>query len=454
MDGTLDGIGTPAPDTLLAAAAGAAPAAGKRADFGSIRLTGRDVTALLWCGEMYGIRSDLLADLLGTSGDVVRRLHLRWRRAALAETGRLGPGPSWCWLTRTGLDACGLGYDAKQPALGRLRHVHATARVRLALGRWAPYRDGGAWWRSERHLRWRIGGGVGRRGHVPDGEMLWPATAASFAGQVWAVEVELTAKTENRTASIMTELLNRTADYGDELASEPRMACAVCAGRGGGATGRVAGRGGVSGGLGGAGGGVGDLAGAHGRYDLAPARAVSPPAPVFSLPGVDALRRSNPLGFTRRRLRLRAAFQVDPEAVTTAVLTATLVPFVQAIAAQAGQDVYAAIRRLLSRDKRQDLDGDPQQRRLFRLVEQSSGTAILVPRRLPGSAARQLAAMRMSDPAIAGAELLWDPGRERWLAYPGAGDTRNEPLLWDGHAWRPLPGRGRVSRGHRAEPSA
>lgn len=67
---------------------------------------------------------------------MVRRLHLRWRRAGLAETGRLGPGPSWCWLTRTGLDACGLGYDAKQPALGRLRHIHATGRVRVRHGRW------------------------------------------------------------------------------------------------------------------------------------------------------------------------------------------------------------------------------------------------------------------------------------------------------------------------------
>jgi hypothetical protein len=34
--------------------AGAAPSDGRRADAGVIRLTGRDVAGLLWCGEMYG----------------------------------------------------------------------------------------------------------------------------------------------------------------------------------------------------------------------------------------------------------------------------------------------------------------------------------------------------------------------------------------------------------------
>lgn len=221
MDGTLREAAGGA-GGLLDGLAGAAPLSGRRADAGVIRLTGRDVAALLWCGQMYGIRSDLLADLLGVSGDVVRRVHLRWRRAHLAETGRLGPGPSWCWLTRAGLDACGLAYDARQPALGRLRHIHATGCVRLALERWPAWRDGGARWRGERHLRWRIGGGVGRRGHVPDGEVVWPGTAGSFGGQVWAVEVELTAKTQDRTAAIMAELLGRASDYGEESARPAR----------------------------------------------------------------------------------------------------------------------------------------------------------------------------------------------------------------------------------------
>jgi hypothetical protein len=70
-----------------------------------VQLTGRATRALVWCGDMYGICADLLADLLGVSGDVVRQLHARWRRSGLAGTARLGPGPVWCWLTQAGLEA-------------------------------------------------------------------------------------------------------------------------------------------------------------------------------------------------------------------------------------------------------------------------------------------------------------------------------------------------------------
>jgi len=53
---------------------------------------------------MYGARADLLAGLVGVNVAAVRTLHMRWRRAGLAETGSLGPGPVWCWLTRAGLE--------------------------------------------------------------------------------------------------------------------------------------------------------------------------------------------------------------------------------------------------------------------------------------------------------------------------------------------------------------
>lgn len=181
-----------------------------------MQLTERDIRALVWCGEMYGIRADLLAELLGVSGDVVRQLHARWRRAGLAETARLGTGPVWCWLTRAGLEGCGLPYAAYRPPLGRLRHVHAVGSVRVALEGWDAYAEAGAYWRGERRLRWRLGGGAGRRGHVPDGEVMWPDSAPHYAGETWGVEVELTGKTVPRTAGIMAALLSRDADYGDD----------------------------------------------------------------------------------------------------------------------------------------------------------------------------------------------------------------------------------------------
>jgi hypothetical protein len=43
----------------------------------------------------------------------------------------------------------------------------------------------------------------------------WPDGApVAFAGECWAIEAELTAKTVARTAAIMQEILTRTGDYG------------------------------------------------------------------------------------------------------------------------------------------------------------------------------------------------------------------------------------------------
>ena len=93
--------------------------------------------------------------------------------------------------------------------------------VRLALEAVPLYRGAGAYWRSERRLRARLGGRLGRRDHLPDGEVHWPDAGpgtglapVAWAGECWAVEAELTPKTVTRTAAIMRELLARTGDYG------------------------------------------------------------------------------------------------------------------------------------------------------------------------------------------------------------------------------------------------
>jgi hypothetical protein len=55
----------------------------------------------------------------------------------------------------------------------------------------------------------------------------------AWAGECWAIEVELTAKTVSRTTAIMRELLARTGDYGCPAAEarvagqQPRHARAV-----------------------------------------------------------------------------------------------------------------------------------------------------------------------------------------------------------------------------------
>ncbi len=178
----------------------------------------QDGTGLAYIAEMYGLQLDQLTELLGLTVRQARAVASRWVGQGLAEYAVLGPGPPWLWLTRKGLLAVGTRYPAGPPALPRLAHIRAVTAVRLALESVAAYRDGEAHWRSERHLRARMGGRVGVREHLPDAEVHWPDDPASarpaWAGECWAIEAELTPKTVVRTTAIMRELLGRTGDYG------------------------------------------------------------------------------------------------------------------------------------------------------------------------------------------------------------------------------------------------
>jgi hypothetical protein len=180
----------------------------RRADAGEVRLSQRDIDGLLLCGEHYGAPADLLATALRIQPDRIPAILARWRRAGYAATGRLGPGPGWCWLTRDGMTATGLRFPATRPALGRLAHIRAVLAARLWLQTGPVWDTGHAWWHSERRLR-ADRPAAGRGGHVADAEIHWPSIDQSpYAGQVWAIEVELTPKPAERTARIMTGLLS------------------------------------------------------------------------------------------------------------------------------------------------------------------------------------------------------------------------------------------------------
>jgi hypothetical protein len=194
----------------------------------------RDIEGLLFSGEMYGVQLDQLAVILALTPERARAVSARWRGLGYAEAARLGPGPLWIWLTRAGLAACGLRYQANPPPLSRLAHIRAVTSVRLALVATETYRTARAFWRSERRLRARNGGRVGLREHLPDGEIHWPDDAPTqWAGECWAIEAELTKKTVHRTTAIMREMLTRTGDYGCAAADaavpgrRPRHARAV-----------------------------------------------------------------------------------------------------------------------------------------------------------------------------------------------------------------------------------
>jgi hypothetical protein len=161
---------------------------------------------------------DLLAAALDVTTDRLRGIVARWRHAGYAHTGGLGRGPAWCWLTPAGMRLLGVNYTAKEPSVTRLAHIRAVLAVRLWLEGGEVYQDGRAWWRSERRIRAALGGHVGTT-HLPDAEVHWPSLNGSpYAGQVWAIEAELTPKPLARTVAIMRALLARTSDYGP---SEP-----------------------------------------------------------------------------------------------------------------------------------------------------------------------------------------------------------------------------------------
>jgi hypothetical protein len=161
---------------------------------------------------MYGTPYDLLGVVLGARPARVRAVTRRWRHAGLAESGRIGPGPGWCWLTPAGMRAAGLRYPARRPPLARLAHIRAVLAVRITLEAGDAFAAGPAWWRSERHIRSAAARtGIG---HVPDAEVHWPDTGTCpYPGECWAIEAELTPKGMIRTTAIMTSLLTRTAGW-------------------------------------------------------------------------------------------------------------------------------------------------------------------------------------------------------------------------------------------------
>ena len=180
----------------------------RRSDYGVVRLGCRDIDGLILCAEQYGAPYDLLASALGAQPARLRGIVARWRRAGFAATGRLASGPAWCWLTPGGMAATGLGYPATRPSLARLAHIRAVLAARLWLQAGPAWSQGQAWWHSERRIRAALRPGVGV-GHLPDAEIHWPSLPGSpYAGQVWAIECELTPKPLARTGRIMTGLLS------------------------------------------------------------------------------------------------------------------------------------------------------------------------------------------------------------------------------------------------------
>jgi hypothetical protein len=183
----------------------------RRSDAGKIRLQTRDVAGLVLTAEMYAAPADLLAQRLKVTPARMRDITARWRGAGLADTGRLAPGPQWCWLTPDGMSLTGFDWTASRPALSRLAHIRAVMAARIWMEADEAWQAHRAWWRCERRI-WARRPPTGS-GHIPDAEIVWPSLPASpSAGQRWCVEVELTPKAAGRTSAILAGLLDAPYD--------------------------------------------------------------------------------------------------------------------------------------------------------------------------------------------------------------------------------------------------
>jgi hypothetical protein len=111
------------------------------------------------------------------------------------------------------MEAAGFGYPARRPPLARLDHIRAVLAARLWLASSPAWAQARPWWNSERRIRAARPPGPAA-GHLPDAEIHWPSTGTSpYPGQIWAIEVELTAKSLGRTTAIMAGLLRGPGRY-------------------------------------------------------------------------------------------------------------------------------------------------------------------------------------------------------------------------------------------------
>jgi hypothetical protein len=193
----------------------------RRRDAGTVAVTERDVTALRFIGEQYGVRTDALAVLLARLSPAPARLSPgadTGRPARLSDRSvrtwvermerdgylmrRRVLGHTWVSPAVAGMALAGLTYERWRFGGARdgeegwgLDHVHAITRVRLHLQ--LDSADGA--WISERAIR-RKWEGTGARVRRADGAL------ALSDGRVAGVEVELHRKKADRYDGILRDV--------------------------------------------------------------------------------------------------------------------------------------------------------------------------------------------------------------------------------------------------------
>jgi hypothetical protein len=215
-----------------------------RADKGYIKITPRDWSGLRFVAEMRAVRLDHLGQWFAPGLEPAqpeqrigpayppdeKRRQLPWprdpdkrlkstynivRRWQALRFARLEKpfldAPMWCWVTRRGLEALGLMYEAEFPVLSDLAHIHQVNHVRLTLARASQmgHQIPTHTWISERLLASQQGERIAGRpvGHRPDGAL------QLGDGSLEAIEVELTRKSYQRLHAILEALTSPDSGY-------------------------------------------------------------------------------------------------------------------------------------------------------------------------------------------------------------------------------------------------
>ncbi len=122
--------------------------------------------------------------------------------------------------------------------------------------------------------------------------------------------------------------------------------------------------------------------------------------------------------------------------VLVATATATILPFIQAIASKAGEDVYEAIRGLIQRksthERGEDAGGEDGQAEYdhesvrwwsdalssslgCRLIDDNNHVALSLPPTIPDEAARALGDFSLNLPPNVWIELSWNDDANAWM---------------------------------------
>ncbi|WP_067486821.1 hypothetical protein [Nocardia ignorata] len=146
------------------------------------------MTGLTILAEMYGAPMDVVGEMLGVSSSRTYRIVAKWAAAGMISDRRPRPvmGPSWIFPTKSTAEAL-LGRPVRYwvPTPMMAAHTKAVFQLRLALTGTDLDR-----WVAERRLRGEVGATKAgeSRPHIHDGRYF------TAAGDLWAIEVELTAK--------------------------------------------------------------------------------------------------------------------------------------------------------------------------------------------------------------------------------------------------------------------